>query len=191
MCDAGSGRCTTAAPVTLFSEDFADNHAGWTLGPEWQIGQATASSGEQSGFEDPASDFTGEGGVAGVAIGGDAGVALPDPRHAAYYLTSPEVDTRVDGSVYLTFRRWLNSDYAPYMVSAVEVLDGDTWTVLWQTGDSRVADCSWTFQSLDLTPHKSAATRVRWGFSIGDPGVYRVSSWNLDAVKIQTAQCSE
>jgi len=28
-----------------FSEDFSSNAQGWTLGPEWQIGAATPSSG--------------------------------------------------------------------------------------------------------------------------------------------------
>ena len=34
---------TNTAAVTLFSEDFSDNSAGWTLNLEWPIGPATAS----------------------------------------------------------------------------------------------------------------------------------------------------
>jgi len=29
----------------ILSEDFSSNAQGWTLGPEWQIGAATPSSG--------------------------------------------------------------------------------------------------------------------------------------------------
>ena len=31
--------------------------------------------------------------------------------------------------------------------------------------------------------------QLRFGFSIGDPGVFSVSSWNLDELKVQNAPC--
>ena len=40
--------------VVYFSETFAGNAAGWTLGPEWQIGPAMASVGLPTGNQDPA-----------------------------------------------------------------------------------------------------------------------------------------
>jgi hypothetical protein len=178
------------SPTTLFTETFADNSHGWKLGTEWQIGHAASSAGQQVGYPDPGVDRTGEGGVAGVVIGGNAAVAVPDPTHGPYYLTSPAVNTMVAGSIYLTFFRWLNSDYTPYMANTVEAsADGVTWTVLWQSGALPITDSKWTFQSLDVTAFKSATMRFRFGFSIGDPGVFVVSSWNLDEVKVQNAPC--
>ena len=175
------------APTTLFGETFADNSHGWTLGTEWQIGHAASSFGQQVGYPDPGGDHTGEGGVAGVEIGGNA---VTSATHGPYYLTSPPVSTMVAGSIYLTFYRWLNSDYTPYMSNTVEVSpDGSTWTTLWQSGAVPTTDSQWTFQSLDVTPYKSATMRFRFGFSIGDLGVFRVSSWNLDDVKVQNAPC--
>jgi hypothetical protein len=177
-------------PTALFTETFADNSHGWTLGTEWQIGHALTSFGQQTGYPDPGFDHTGEGGVAGVEIGGNAIVASPDPTHGPYYLTSPAVSTMVAGSVYLTFYRWLNSDYTPYMGNTVEVsADGSTWSTLWQSSGVPVTDDQWTFQSFDVTAYKSATMKFRFGFSIGDPGVFRVSSWNLDYVKVQNAPC--
>lgn len=178
------------APTVLFSETFADNGHGWTLGPEWQIGHATKSFGQDVGFGDPSTDATGEGGVAGVEIGGNATVAFPDPNHGPYYLTSPPVSTMLAGSIYLTFYRWLNTDYAPYMTDTVEVsADGSSWTVVWQTGTVPITDSAWTFQAIDISAYKSTTTRFRFGFSIGEAGVYSVSSWNLDKVKVQNAPC--
>ncbi len=177
-------------PTTLFTETFAGGGQGWTLGPEWQIGHAKQSFGQSFGHPDPGADYTGEGWVAGVEIGGNAAVAKPDPTHPSYYLTSPPVSTMVAGSIYLTYYRWLNSDYAPYMTDTVEASsDGVTWTVVWQTAGVPVSDSQWTFESIDLTAYKSATMRFRFGFSIGEAGVFTVSSWNLDYVKVQNAPC--
>lgn len=177
-------------PTALFTETFADNSKGWSLGTEWQIGHAAASSGQQFGNPDPGVDHSGEGGVAGVEIGGNAAVFGADPSHAPYYLTSPPVNTMFAGSIYLTYHRWLNSDYTPYMHNVVEAsTDGTTWGLVWQTFDLPTTDATWTFQAIDITAYKSATTRFRFGFSIGDPGVFRVSSWNIDEVKVQNAPC--
>ena len=128
-------------------------------------------------------------GGAGVVIGGNA-ATVP---HASYYLTSPAIDTTsptATGSVYLTFYRWLNSDQAPFMVSTVEAsADGVSWTVVWTTGATPTTDAAWTFQSIDVTAYKGATSRFRFGFGIGDPGVFTVSSWNLDDVKVQSMAC--
>ena len=125
-------------------------------------------------------------------IGGNEVVATsPTPTHGSYYLTSPAVDTTpLAGSVYLTYWRWLNSDVAPYMVNTVEAsTDGTTWAVIWQSGQNPITDAAWTFQSLDVTAYKSATSQYRFGFDIGDTGVFLVGSWNIDDVKLQNAPC--
>lgn len=184
-------QCTGGLPpTTLFSETFANNNQGWTLGTEWQIGFAQTSFGQSFGYPDPSFDVTGEGKVAGVQIGGNAVVAFPDPTHAPFYLTSPPVNTMFAGSIYLTFYRWLNSDYTPYMKNVIEVTaDGSTWNKVWESADVPITDGKWTFQAIDITAYKSASTRFRFGFSIGSSDVYSVSSWNLDKVKVQNAPC--
>jgi hypothetical protein len=189
------GVCTGGiTPTTLFSEDFADNSKGWTRGMEWDIGPAMVSTGQEDfgGFGDPGTDVTGEGGVAGVVIGGneyvDADPALQ--THPFYYLTSPVINTNVAKSMYVTFYRWLDSDYDPFMHSTVEATaDGANWTVVWSTADIPIQDGAWTFQAIDITAFKSPTMQVRWGFDIGSSGVYRVSSWNIDKVRVQNAPC--
>jgi hypothetical protein len=179
------------APVQYFADDFSQN-AGWALGNEWQIGPAAPSVDGAYG-PDPAADHAGTvgGGVAGVVIGGNAATAL----HAMEYLTSPAVDvSAAPGKVVLTYYRWLNSDYTPYMRNVVEVFDGAQWVEVWASGTTPIWDSppvgqGWTFMSHDVTAYKNAGLMVRFGFEVGFAGVYSVGSWNLDDVKLLNTGC--
>ncbi|WP_170863959.1 S8 family serine peptidase, partial [Microcystis aeruginosa] len=171
--------------TTYFSDDFANNSKGWTLGTEWQIGAATASTGHVYGNPDPGTDNTptADNGVAGVVIGGNASTAL----HDFYYLTSPVINTSTANQLFFEFARWLNSDYTPYMQNTVEIFNGSSWVNLLPSNfdDSPgVTDNAWTPQQFDISAHKSASTQIRFGFNVTSGGVYTVSSWNLDDVKI-------
>jgi hypothetical protein len=175
--------------VAYFTETFADNHAGWTLDAEWQIGPAKASPGNaSSGAEDPAQDRTdtADNGIAGVGIGG----YCKENPHPPAYLTSPPIDVTGEGPVWLSFYRYLNSDYAPYMTNTVDVFDGKSWQNLWTSaGPPAVKDTAWTLQSFELTKYRSAALRVRFGFEVGNGGVFTVSGWNVDDVVVASAVC--
>ncbi|MEO7328031.1 MAG: hypothetical protein ABI193_05605 [Minicystis sp.] len=176
-----------------FTEDFSNNALGWTLGTEWQIAPAAVSSGGAFGA-DPAVDHgsTETNGVAGVVIGGNEEPTV----HAPYYIESPPVDvSAATGKVFLTFYRWLNSDYVPYMRNMVEAFDGTAWVEVWTSGpppgvqDSPPTGQGWTFQSFDITAYKNAGLRVRFGYEILQNGVYTIGSWNLDDVKLQNTPC--
>lgn len=187
-CSAGAcqgGMMTTY--VTYFTETFASNAAGWTVGNEWEIGPAAIST--CGSGKDPAMDHTpsADNGVAGVNIGGCATTTL----HDYYYLESPVVNANVTGPVWLEFWRVLNSDYTPYMANTVDVYNGSAWINLWTTGGSPgVADATWTKVSYDLTAHKNAQLRVRFGFKIGSSGVFSEGSWNVDDVTIANQVCN-
>ena len=193
-CSAGTcSGIIVGAGTVYFSEDFSDNSAGWTLDSEWQIGPAMASDGTQGGgtFPDPALDntATADNGVAGVAIGGHAVQSV----HPFYYLTSPVYDvSTIPGPLFVDYRRWLNSDYPPYMSDDVEVFDGTSWVTVWSNAafDQVIAEDSWTQQSAEITAYKNAGFRVRFGFAIGSSGVYKVGSWNIDDVAISSAPCN-
>ncbi|MBI2685487.1 MAG: hypothetical protein HYX27_04160 [Acidobacteria bacterium] len=174
-----------APPATvLFSETFDTAPAGWTLGPEWQIGQAKASKGHAQGNPDPASDHTGRvaNGIAGVQIGGNAlGASHSEP----YWLTSPIISVSGARRVALHFERWLNSDQAPYMTNRVEVYNGKVWVVVWDsTNAGSVADAGWVHQTFDISAHQNAKLQVRFGFA-RQPGAFAASSWNLDDVRVE------
>ncbi|MFM6628743.1 MAG: Calx-beta domain-containing protein, partial [Microcystis panniformis] len=171
--------------TTYFSDDFANNSKGWTLGTEWQIGAATASTGHVYGNPDPGTDNTptADNGVAGVVIGGNASTAL----HGFYYLTSPVINTSTANQLFFEFARWLNSDYTPYMQNTVEIFNGSSWVNLLPSNFDDfpgVTDNAWTPQQFNISAHKSASTQIRFGFNVTSDGVYTVSSWNLDDVKI-------
>lgn len=176
---SGAGNVGT---ITYFSDDFAANNKGWSLGTEWQIGKATKSSGHVWGYADPNTDVTptSDNGIAGVKIGGNATTSL----HGPYYFTSPAVNTSSAGTLKISFYRWLNSDYPPFMTNTVEVYNGSSWVVIWSSAYPGPTDSGWVYQEFDVTPYKNANFRVRFSHRIESGGVYTVSSWNIDDFKI-------
>lgn len=178
---------------TLFFEDFADNTAGWTLGTQWEIGPAVAStacstSGGMS--QDPGTDHTDPGvdnGIAGVVIGGCTGTTV----HSFYCITSPVIDTSGLTSLWLSYWRWLNSDYDPFMHNTIDVYNGSSWTNIFATGSSPcTVDFAWTYFEYDISVHISTSTQVRWCYDIDSTGNYDASSWNIDDVSIGPTPCA-
>ncbi|HEY8377882.1 MAG TPA: hypothetical protein VIK91_15405, partial [Nannocystis sp.] len=151
------------APQAVLFETFADNSAGWVLDQNWQIGPA------MSGCGDPALDHTptADNGIAGVVIGGCAPTE-PVNANLFYCLTSPPVDTTSLPTVLLSYWRHLWSDYTPYMKNKIEVFNGNSWVVIFETfGSPGVDDPTWTKFEYNITPHSNAALRVRWCYNIG------------------------
>jgi hypothetical protein len=141
------------------------------------------------GNPDPAQDhtLTSDNGVAGVDIGGNADQML----HPFTWLTSPVINVGAAPAVFLEYWRWLNSDYTPWMENRVEVFDGVSWVVVWQSGGAPgIQDNAWTKQSHDISMYANAQLRVRFGFDIGQNGVFNVSSWNLDDVVVASGACN-
>jgi hypothetical protein len=185
-----AGMCIgSGGPVVYFSDDFSTPNMGWTLGTEWQIGPATVSTGQSFGNPDPAQDHSASNDnmLAGVVIGGNTSTMT----HQTYWLESPSFDATVDpGPVVLSFQRWLNSDWDPWMNNRIEVWNGAQWQPLWQSGANPVTDAAWTPVTHDLTAFKNAAMRIRFGVEVGNiQGVFVVSSWNIDDVVVATALC--
>jgi hypothetical protein len=189
-CTAGSCGGGMSTITIYFAEDFASNAAGWTLGSEWQIGPAMTSPPAGCGNPDPAQDHsnTADNGIAGVVIGGSAQTTI----HPTDYVTSPVIDTSlVAGPLILSYHRWLNSDYTPYMQNFVEVFDGTSWVVVWQSGSSPgVQDSAWSPQFHDITAYKNANMQVRFGFLVGSSGVFTCSQWNVDDVLVASGTCN-
>ena len=199
-CDDGDDVCTTetcdnnfcvyeptgiegCCNIPLFEDDF-QNNLGWDYGPNWNQASAAVSEGSAYGNPDPALDHTGsdDNFVAGVVVGGNAPTT---EVHASYFLTSPSINTAGVENLTLTFWRWLNSDYDPYMTNNIEVFDGATWVEIWATGPAPgTQDSVWTYQEFDVTAHANSNFQVRFGYAISSNGVYDVSSWNIDDVKV-------
>jgi hypothetical protein len=173
----------TATPEgTLFFDGFSTDR-GWTYGPEWQRGAATASVGHGYGYPDPALDHS-EGGdnfLAGAVIGGNVTTEV----HDFYFLTSPALDASGWPTLHLTYWRWYNGDYLNYMEGVVEVWDGTAWVRIFSTGNAPgVTDPGWAFQSFDITPYRNPRLQVRFGHQVLNSGAFFSSGWNLDDVLI-------
>lgn len=205
-CANGVVTCTNGAlacggPVKVYEETFAtatsgNNWNGWTLGTEWQIGSATASTGHQGGNPDPAADHSpsADNKVAGVVIGGNASITA---SHGFYYLTSPPINTSGTGNIMLDYWRWLNSDWYAWMVNSIEVYNGASWVTIWSepsvfivgNASETILDASWTNVTYDLTAYKNSAMQIRFGFKTQvDLDSWRMSSWNLDDVVVRRCQ---
>jgi hypothetical protein len=186
-CDAGA--CTSVVngcvdPTVLFSESFASNAQGWSLGATWAIGAAMPSAcGSVVTGNDPAADHspTLDNGIAGVAIGGCYGFS-PIPKQC---LTSPSIDVTSAANLRLSFWRHLHTDYPPYVSSTVEVWNGSTWTEVFSNPNGNfVNDLSWTYQLFDVTEHRNASFRVRFCYQNLSSSAIDGGGWNLDDVSL-------
>jgi hypothetical protein len=176
-----------------FRESFANNSKGWSMGPEWAIGAATASTcGNSSAGNDPGTDHssTADNGVAGMVLGGCYSVAA----HADSCLTSPVINTStMGGTLTLGFWRHLHTDYPSYVTSTVQVSanNGSSWTTLYSVpAGAFVNDAAWTNQTFDVTAQKSATFRVRFCQSVPTgSGVITGGGWNIDDLSVTSSTC--
>jgi hypothetical protein len=106
-------------------------------------------------------------------------------------LTSPPIDTTAAAPpLRLTFWRWLNSDYPGFMTSIVEVFDGTTWHAVYQsTPGLAVFDNAWQFQAFDISAYSNANLQVRFGHTVTSGGVFTVSGWNVDELRLSDGTC--
>ncbi len=180
-----AGSCGTV----YFTDSFVDTSKGWTLDSDWSITATCASPpAPQKGNPDPTVDHT-TGGAGGVAAAFACGNNPSHAASAARYLTSPAVDVAGASSVFLTFYRWLNSDGSTYMASTVDVFDGTSWVNVYTNPSALVTDGAWTKQQFDVTAHRNASFKVRFGFAAPSSSVYAMSCWNVDDVTISSAAC--
>src|SRR5262245_51450843 len=173
----------------LLSEPFNNNSAGWTLGPQWGIGPATASAGcstSEGMFQDPGVDADGKpgGGVAGMVIGGCTGTAL----HAFYYIESPVIDATGATNLKLEYDRWLNCDYLGFAQSTIDVWNGSAWVNVFATAGTITVANSWSHFSHTITGLANARLKVRFGTAVLDFGTYNASGWNIDNVRISNGE---
>ena len=174
----GEGCCSPP----LFRDDFSTDQ-GWEFGTDWERGEAHPSPDVGTFEPDPGLDHSSasDNMLAGMRIGANTDKTL----HAAYYLTSPEVDISGATAPELSFWRFLNSDYPPYMTNSIEAFDGDGWVSLWtQQQYGFIKDTVWTLESYDVTAYKNAFFKVRIGVAVGSAAVYACPSWSVDDVQI-------
>jgi hypothetical protein len=169
--------------VAVILYDFQlDIDPGWTTQGEWQFGQPTGGGGA-SGNPDPTDGYTGSN-VYGVNLNGDYRTAVGGP----YYLTSEQFDCTGHYGLNMKFARWLNTDFPPYVRTAIEVSnDGAVWETIWEQQQGQViTDSTWQFQEYDIssTADNQPMVQIRWSYEILDSQAYSYSGWNLDDIQI-------
>lgn len=171
---------------TLYSFDLNDNPGFAISGGQWAFGDPTGQGGVSHGKPDPQNGFTGTN-VYGVNLAGDYATALGGP----YWLTAGPFDFSGSGGTALSFRRWLNTDYQPYVRAAVEISnDGSMWSTLWQNATSEIAENGWSLQTFDISTHADGqpSVWVRWGYQVG-AGAWAYSGWNIDDIAFDGSSC--
>ena len=168
-------------PVPVFLFDLEDN-PGWAVEEMWEFGQPTGQGGEYFGYPDPTSGYTGDN-VYGYNLDGDYANTIGGP----YYLTTTAIDCSVLTEVSVRFRRWLNSDYQPYVYSTFDAsADGVNWTPIWANGDAAITENAWSEQIYDLSAvaDNQATVYLRWGHEVAGAGAWIYSGWNIDDIEI-------
>ncbi|HLA85580.1 MAG TPA: clostripain-related cysteine peptidase, partial [Thermoguttaceae bacterium] len=155
---------------------------GWTAEEPWAFGQPMGLGGVSYGNPDPASGYTGTN-VYGVNLEGDYSTEVGGP----FYLTTTPIDCREYEFVTLEFRRWLNTDYPPYVHATVDVSnDGLAWTSVYANPTTEVADDGWRDMLYDISSvaDGESTVYVRWGHNVAVEGAFGYSGWNLDDVTL-------
>ena len=155
---------------------------GWSRTGSWAFGQPTGSGGTTNGNPDPTTGATGNN-VFGVNLHGDYSLEPGGP----YHLTTGAINCAGHSDVELRFQRWLNTDYAPYVTSTIDIsTDATAWTSVWSWDTmSELADAGWIEQSLDLSALADDQPEVymRWSYTIGEDA-FAYSGWNIDDIDV-------
>ena len=91
----------------------------------------------------------------------------------------------------LEFERWLNSSIPGFANDVIEVFDGTSWQIIYDTSvlPTGPADMSWQHTVIDISAYANANMQVRFGYD-DTIGVITVSSWNIDDVVIASVACN-
>lgn len=158
-----------------------DSNPGWTVEGQWAYGDPLGQGGGTYGNPDPQNGYTGTN-VYGVNLAGNYNTTAGGP----YNLTSTPFDCTGMSQIELRYRRWLNSDYDPYVTNKVEFsTNGTTWNQLWTNGSTEYRESQWSLQSHGLSPlaDDKATVYLRWSYKIGS-GAWPYSGWNVDDIEV-------
>ena len=160
-----------------------DTDPGWTRTGSWAYGVPAGGGGQAHGHPDPTHGATGAH-VFGIDLDGDYSTKVGGPD----WLTAGPFDLSQHKSIRLSFQRWLNCDYEPWVSAMIEVsTDGSQWTRVWRNGTTFITDASWRKMELDLSAiaDRQASVWVRWGHQVDrSTNVWACSGWNLDDIQI-------
>jgi autotransporter-associated beta strand protein len=155
---------------------------GWSYQGQWAFGTPTGGGGTSYGNHDPTSGHTGSN-VIGVNLAGDYSTTVGGP----WYVTTSAINCTGRTNVQLSFWRWLNSDYPPYVTDTIDVSNnGTAWTnVFTNTAGVPITDSSWQLMQYDIhaVADNQPTVYIRWGYAVA-AGAFPYSGWNIDDVSL-------
>ncbi len=158
-----------------------DEDPGWDTQGQWAWGPPLGGGGEEHGFPDPTSGYTGAN-VYGYNLAGDYPDDLPEQ-----HLTTGPIDLSNVSQVTLRFMRWLGVERSEYDHAYVRVsTDGEHWTDVWENDVAvTVEDDQWRPVELDLSAVADHQPQVflRWTMGATDGG-WTYCGWNIDDIEI-------
>jgi len=182
--NGGQGSCAPAVyePVVIY-ETSLDTDPGWASEGQWQYGRPAGQGGDEHGYSDPNSGYTGEN-VYGVNLDGNYALVANGP----HYLTVGPIDCSGCRDVQITFARWLNTDQADFVRAVAEYSDdGLYWIPLWEhrDTDAELAEDAWTVvQRYASLADGQGQVWFRWGYEVFDAEAWAMSGWNIDDIVI-------
>jgi hypothetical protein len=187
--DASKGISVNVGVPVPVQEWNLDSDPGWTMQGQWAFGQPSGQGGSQWGNPDPGAGATGAN-VLGINLDGDYSLDVGGP----WALTSSAVDCSNYTDTSVSFQRWLNCDYQPYVINRFEIsADGETWSMLWENGSGgETADGGWSEQSFDISAIADGQPSVllRWTHAVSDYA-YAYSGWNIDDIVLTAIDGNE
>ncbi len=175
-----TGNGVTAQKTSVAIFDLTTD-PGWTRQGEWAFGNPTGGGGSP-GSPDPTSGATGLK-IFGVNLKGNYSTAVGGP----YYLTTGPINLAGYSGTQLRFKRWLNTDCAPYAYATIEVSnDGTNWVNIFTNPlDVEIADSAWTTQTYTLGSgmDNKPTVYIRWGYRVAS-NAWAYSGWNIDDVEV-------
>ena len=163
----------------LKSEIWYDNFStdkNWTLdsGAVWERGAPVQ--------DPPGSAYDGSN-----VIATDLNANYPNNISPMSYATSPIIDCSGYNNVAISFRRHAYfENTSDYDRATVEVYDGNTWHVVFDSDDipDNIEDSEWTLQSPDISTYgdNNDSFRIRFGLESDTSTSYR--GWFIDAVRV-------
>ncbi|MCH2149577.1 MAG: hypothetical protein MK095_09105, partial [Phycisphaerales bacterium] len=177
---------TVGTPQPIYTWDLSSD-PGWTMDGQWGFGQPTGGGGTSYGNPDPTSGATGAN-VLGVNLNGDYSTNVGGP----YRLTTAAFDCSDLTETSISFQRWLNTDYQPYVSASVEVsTNGSSWTLVWENESSEITANSWSEHEYDISSVADGqqSVQVRWSYEVTS-GAWPYSGWNIDDVVVSAVDAS-
>lgn len=149
--------------VNLVTDDFsAGNVNGWTLDPNWTMGQATSGcTGKSEPFIDAST------GNDNMILGNPVGDCYANSIVGTQWATSPVINCSGIYNVHLSFNRWLSIESNTYDEAVIEVYDGSSWQQIYANPSSIFEDIEWMYIDYNVSAYADNNSNFQVRFGVG------------------------